>query len=108
MHRIIKRVDAMDDKFTINLTITGKNYPIGIAKEDEEFVRKAAKMVSELVSNYQKKYENSELEMKDFYSFAAFQVVYEYLKLADQKGINPQLDRIKVLDAELEQFLKEK
>ncbi len=98
----------MDDKLTINLTITGKNHPIRIAKNEEELVRKAAKMVGELVSNYQRKYEDSDLEIKDFYSIAAFQAFYEYLKLADEKGVNPQLDRIKTLDAELEQYLKEK
>ncbi|MFZ4454805.1 MAG: cell division protein ZapA [Bacteroidales bacterium] len=98
----------MDDKITINLTISGKNHPLRIDSDQEELVRKAAKMVGELALNYQRKYEDSDLEMKDFYAFSAFQAVYEYLKLADEKGVNPQLDRIKVLDAELEQFLKER
>ncbi|MDD2799611.1 MAG: cell division protein ZapA [Bacteroidales bacterium] len=98
----------MSDKLTINLAIAGKNHPISFAKEDEELIRKAAKMVGELTSNYQRKYEDSDLEMKDFFSFTAFQFAFEYLKLAEQKGENPLLDTLKVLDADLEQFLKEK
>ena len=98
----------MDDKITINLTISGSNHPLRISPDQEELVRKAAKMVGELSLNYQRKYENSALEVKDFYIFSAVQAMYEYLKLADEKGVNPQLDRIKVLDAELEQFLKER
>lgn len=98
----------MDDQLTTNLIIAGKSHPITFLRKDEEYVRSAAKLVSELIANYQNKFENSNLEMKDFYSFAAFQVMYDYLKLADEKGVNPQLDRIKALDAELEQFLKAK
>lgn len=98
----------MDDQLTTNLSIAGKSHPITFNRKDEEYIRSAAKLVNELITNYQRRYENSNLEAKDFYSFAAFQVMYDYLKLADEKGINPQLDRIKALDAELEQFLKAK
>jgi hypothetical protein len=98
----------MNDKLTINLNIADRIYPLRIDRQNEEQARKAAKLVGESVARYQGKYEDNNLEIKDFFAFSAFQFAYDYLKLAEEKSTEPLLDRIKDLNTDLEDFLKEK
>lgn len=98
----------MSDKFTINLSIAEEILRLRINREDEELARKAGKSVSELFAKYKAKYENSELSYKDFLLCVAFQFAYGYYQLSDEKSIDPLLERINDLNADLESFLKEK
>lgn len=108
MHLIIKRIDAMDDRIIIKLNIAGRMHPMRIAEHDEERIRKAAKIVSEHLAAYQLKYRDSDLEIKDLFSFVACQMAFEFLELAENKNNEPLLDKIKDLNTDLEDYLKEK
>ncbi len=44
------------EEFTINVQVAQRVYPIKIKREDEEKVRKAAKMINDRIKEYEKEY----------------------------------------------------
>ncbi len=98
----------MDDKMTISLNLVGKEHYLRIDRKDEQNIRLAAKLLGSKISQYQGQYDDINLGVKDFLSFVALQFAYEYVKLHEDKSMEPLLDKIKDLNGDLESFLKEK
>jgi hypothetical protein len=50
----------MDNKFTINLTIADKRYPLKIDRSEEELVRSAAKLVNDWLAEFRNRFKVDE------------------------------------------------
>lgn len=92
-----------EEKFNIHLNVAGKYYPIRIMRKDEAKFRQAAKLITDKVLKYRESY--SEGEERDYIAMAAIHLVSELVELKDQKDINPVVEGLRDLNAELDNFL---
>ncbi|MCF8221907.1 MAG: cell division protein ZapA [Bacteroidales bacterium] len=89
----------MDDKLSIRVNVADRYYPLKIDRDEEERIRKAARLINEKVLQYKKKYVDKDIQ--DFLAMAALQYVIQLLdinrKVDDQdvsKSIREIADRI--------------
>lgn len=75
---------AMDDnKLSIRVNVADRYYPLKIEREDEEKIRKAARMINEKVLQYKQRY--SDKDVQDFLAMAGLQFV---IKLIEEEEKN--------------------
>jgi cell division protein ZapA (FtsZ GTPase activity inhibitor) len=98
----------MDNKFTINLTIADKRYPLNINRSDEELVRAAAKLVNDWIAQYRNRFKIDEagLELRDLLAMAACQIAIRALKAEQSDDGKVYSSTIGQLDKELEEILR--
>ncbi len=68
----------MDDKLSIRVNVADRYYPLKVNREDEEKIRKAARMINEKVLQYKQKYVDKDIQ--DFLAMAALQYVIKLLE----------------------------
>ncbi len=78
----------MEDKLTITIKIAEKRYPLKIERNEEEKIRKAAKMINDTLTQYKHKY--GEKDIKDYLSMVALQYATKSVEL-DQSTDNQKL-----------------
>lgn len=93
----------MADKLSINININGRVYPLRIDRNEEERIRKAAKMINDIVLEYKKKYVNQDAQ--DFLAMTAFQFVLKNLELEEQSDESPMVEQVRRMDEQLSEFL---
>jgi cell division protein ZapA (FtsZ GTPase activity inhibitor) len=96
----------MDDKLSIRVNVADRYYPLKIEREDEEKIRRAARMINEKVLQYKQRY--TDKDVQDFLAMAALQYV---IKLIDdeEKLIDDYLpETLKELNQKIETVLEEK
>ncbi len=69
----------MDDKLSIRVNVADRYYPLKVERENEEKIRKAARMINEKVLQYKQRY--TDKDVQDFLAMAALQYV---IKLTEQ------------------------
>jgi cell division protein ZapA len=84
----------MDDKLSIRVNVADRYYPLKVERENEEKIRKAARMINEKVLQYKQRY--SDKDVQDFLAMAALQYV---IKLTEEEE--------KLTEDELPEALKE-
>ena len=70
----------MDDKLAIRVNVADRYYPIKVERENEEKIRKAARMINEKVLQYKQRYIDKDVQ--DFLAMAALQYV---IKLTEEE-----------------------
>ena len=70
----------MDDKLALRVFVADRYYPIKVERENEEKIRKAARMINEKVLQYKQRY--SDKDVQDFLAMAALQYV---IKLTEEE-----------------------
>lgn len=93
-------------KFTINIRIDGKGYPLTINREDEERYRLAAKKVTETVRKFREQF--GEQNAKDIFAMAAFQIALSSNELQASENKTLFIEELKNLNDDISDFLKEK
>jgi len=63
----------MDDKLSIRVNVADRYYPLKVERENEEKIRKAARMINEKVLQYKQRY--SDKDTQDFLAMASLQYV---------------------------------
>ena len=69
----------MDDKLSIRVNVADRYYPLKIDRDNEEDIRKAARMINEKVLQYKQKYVDKDIQ--DFLAMASLQYVIKMLEL---------------------------
>ena len=59
----------MDDKLSIRVNVADRYYPLKVERENEEKIRKAARMINEKVLQYKQRY--TDKDVQDFLAMAA-------------------------------------
>ncbi|MEI8272607.1 MAG: cell division protein ZapA [Paludibacter sp.] len=95
-----------DDKFTINVQISGLRMPLNIPRKDEELYRKAEKMVNTYLNQFQKLYNQRPSE--EILIMVAFQIAVIVSKQELNEDKVPLAEKIMELDEELKQLLSNK
>src|SRR5512135_3624570 len=95
----------MDDKLSIRVNVADRYYPLKVERENEERIRKAARMINEKVLQYKQRY--SDKDVQDFLAMAALQYVIklteEEEKLSDKSVPDAVLELIRKIDSALEE-----
>jgi cell division protein ZapA (FtsZ GTPase activity inhibitor) len=96
----------MDDKLSIRINIADRYYPLKVERENEEKIRKAARMINEKVLQYKQRY--TDKDVQDFLAMAALQYVIK-LTEEEEKLENDYLpDAIKELIQKIDSVLETK
>jgi cell division protein ZapA (FtsZ GTPase activity inhibitor) len=94
----------MDDKLSIRVNVADRYYPLKVERENEEKIRKAARMINEKVLQYKQRY--TDKDVQDFLAMAALQYVIK-LTEEEEKLENDYLpDAIKELINKVDHVLK--
>lgn len=93
----------MDDKLSIRLNIADRYYPLIVDRNEEERLRKAAKLINDKILQYKQKYTSKEVQ--DFMAMVSLQFATKYLECEEKLDEFPIIEKINNLNNELEQFL---
>ena len=95
----------MDDKLSIRVNVADRYYPLKINREDEEEIRKAARMINEKVLQYKQKYIDKDIQ--DFLAMAALQYVIKLLEFEKKNEKEDITLSIKELTQHIDSVLNE-
>lgn len=94
---------GMEDKLTIRVNVADRFYPLKIGRQDEEKIRRAAKLINERILQYKQKY--TDKDVQDFLAMAALQYVVKVLDCDQKTDMAPILEEVRKLNLELEEYL---
>jgi cell division protein ZapA (FtsZ GTPase activity inhibitor) len=96
----------MEDKLSIRVNVADRYYPLKIDRNDEEKIRKAAKLINEKVIQYRQKYNDKDLQ--DFLAMAALQFVIKMLESENRFEVAPIVDELNELDEQFGDYLEKR
>jgi cell division protein ZapA (FtsZ GTPase activity inhibitor) len=96
----------MDDKLSIKVNVADRYYPLKVERENEEKIRKAARMINEKVLQYKQRY--SDKDVQDFLAMASLQYVIKLTEEEEKDKNNHFPDAIKELIKKIDTVLEEK
>ena len=76
----------MDDKLSIRVNVADRYYPLKVESENEDRIRKAARLINEKVLQYKQRYVDKDIQ--DFLAMAALQYVIRLIEIEDKEGDN--------------------
>ncbi len=94
----------MDDKLSIKVNLAERYYPLKIDRDDEEKIRRAARLINEKVLQYKQKY--ADKDTQDFLAMAALQFVIKVMETEDQMDMTPFEEKVKEMSEQVGEFLK--
>ncbi len=95
----------MNDKIKINLQIADLNYPMTILREDEQWVREAAKQVNKQLNIYREHYKT--LKPEQHMAMVAFHFSREVLKWKERNDTEPYKEKVRELTGVVEEYLEQ-
>ena len=94
----------MDDKLSIRVNVAERFYPLKISREDEEKIRKAARLINEKVLQYKQRYTDKDLQ--DFLAMAALQFVIRLIEGEEKTDVMPIREQLRDLEQELGEYIQ--
>ena len=85
----------MDDKLSIRVNVADRYYPLKVERENEERIRKAARMINEKVLQYKQRYVDKDTQ--DFLAMAALQYVIRLTEIEEKEEDSSLGDGLKEL-----------
>jgi cell division protein ZapA (FtsZ GTPase activity inhibitor) len=74
----------MDDKLSIRVNVADRYYPLKVESENEERIRKAARLINEKVLQYKQRYVDKDIQ--DFLAMASLQYVIRLIEIEEKEG----------------------
>ncbi|HDP75670.1 MAG TPA: cell division protein ZapA [Bacteroidales bacterium] len=93
----------MDEKLSINVNVAERLYPLKINRDDEEKIRRAAKLINDKVMLYKQRY--SDKDVQDYLAMAALQFVIKLIECEDKTDTSEFISELKDLDEWLGSFI---
>ena len=97
---------AEQDKLLIRLHVYDTDLSVRIPREDEEYYRKSAKLIDDIVNSYAKIFKGRKSDKEILY-MALIDVALRYEKESDRNDTKPYDDILEKLTAEIRQFWPE-
>ena len=94
----------MAEQLSIKVQIAERFYPLKIKRQDEEKIRKAAKLINDKVLQYKQRY--TDKDAQDFMAMAALQFVINLIDCEQQQNVVSLEEELGVLSSELDDILK--
>jgi cell division protein ZapA (FtsZ GTPase activity inhibitor) len=86
----------MDDKLSIRVNVADRYYPLKVEGENEERIRKAARLINEKVLQYKQRYVDKDTQ--DFLAMAALQYVIRLIEVEEGEEDTSVEDGLKELN----------
>lgn len=96
----------MDDKLSIRVNVADRYYPLKVESENEERIRKAARMINEKVLQYKQRYVDKDIQ--DFLAMAALQYVIRLIEIEDNASDDTLEQGLRELNEKISAILSEK
>ncbi len=96
----------MDDKLSIRVNVADRYYPLKVERENEEKIRKAARMINEKVLQYKQRY--SDKDVQDFLAMASLQYVIKLTEEEEKLNDDQIPEALKELIRKIDSALEEK
>jgi cell division protein ZapA len=96
----------MDDKLSIRVNVADRYYPLKVEREDEEKIRRAARLINEKVLQYKQRY--TDKDVQDFLAMAALQFVIKLSEEEDKLSSDYLPDALKELTQKIDSVLASK
>ena len=93
-----------DEMLSIKVQVAERFYPLKIKRQDEEKIRKAARLINDKVLQYKQRY--TDKDTQDFMAMAALQFVINLLDCEQQQNVVSLEKELGVLSSELDELLK--
>jgi len=93
-----------DEMLSIKVQVAERFYPLKIKRQDEEKIRKAARLINDKVLQYKQRY--TDKDTQDFMAMAALQFVINLLDCEQQQNVVSLGKELEVLSSELDELLK--
>ena len=94
-----------EEQLSIKVQVAERFYPLKIKRQDEEKIRKAAKLINDRVLQYKQRY--TDKDAQDFMAMAALQFVINLLDCEQQQNVVSLEEELGSLSSELDELLKE-
>ena len=94
-----------EDMLSIKVQIAERFYPLKIKRQDEEKIRKAARLINDKVLQYKQRY--TDKDTQDFMAMAALQFVISLLDCEQRQNFVSLEEELGSLNSELDELLKE-
>lgn len=98
-------VDLTQDKLQIRLHVYDTDLSVRIPREDEEYYRKSAKLIDDIVNSYTKIFKGRKSDKEILY-MALLDVALRYEKEEGKNDTQPYNEILEKLTAEIEDALK--
>ncbi len=95
----------MDDKLSIKINIGTKYYPMRINRNEEEIIRKSAKIINDKLIQYQNKY--ADREPFDLLAMTSLQYVKQLLECENKNDVSILNEELKQINDILENFIEQ-
>jgi cell division protein ZapA (FtsZ GTPase activity inhibitor) len=96
----------MDDKLSIRVNVADRYYPLKVESENEERIRKAARLINEKVLQYKQRYVDKDIQ--DFLAMASLQYVIRLIEIEEKEGDNTLENEMKELTEKVDACLSKK
>ncbi|MGI6311275.1 MAG: cell division protein ZapA [Bacteroidales bacterium] len=96
----------MDDKLSIRVNIADRYYPLKVERENEERIRKAARMINEKVLQYKQRYSNKDVQ--DYLAMASLQYVIKLDEYEEKLVTDDIPEALRELARKIDDVLVEK
>jgi len=94
----------MEDLLSIKVQIAERFYPLKIKRQDEEKIRRAARLINDKVLQYKQRY--TDKDTQDFLAMAALQFVISLQDCEQQQNVVSLERELGILSSELDELLK--
>ena len=94
-----------DDEFRIQLRVADNVYPAFCKRSEERLLRKAATLINEKIQLYSEKFLAAKLDKRNLLALAAIHISAENELLRQEADTSPLLEKIELLDKELEEYI---
>ena len=95
-----------NDEFKIQLRVANKVYPIFCKRSEEGLFRKAATAINDKILQYSSQFSGKSFEVNELLTMAAIHFSAVSLLLRQKEDTSPLLEKIELLDKELEEYLQ--
>jgi cell division protein ZapA (FtsZ GTPase activity inhibitor) len=93
----------MDDKLSIKINIAEQYYPLRVNRNEEERIRKAARLINDKLLQYKQTY--SEQDVKDFLAMVSLHYATKFLELEEQMNEIPIKEELAGMNESIEDYL---
>lgn len=95
----------MGDKLSIRVNVADRYYPLKVNREDEEDIRRAARIINEKVIQYKQRY--TDKDTQDFLAMASLQFVNQLISLQQESSDEAMTEKIGELNQMIGALLEE-
>ena len=93
----------MEDKLSIRINIAERYYPLKVSRDEEERIRKAAKLINDKLLLYKQTYSGKEAQ--DFMAMVSLDFASKLLELEEKIDETPIINEIKSLNEDIVEYL---